>query len=144
MTESSNLATRLGGGLYRRLKSDLATLIYVGPPFYCGWRGTGVIAPIVWWVVVALLAVCSEYRPSPDYDELRSRPIAFGIALVAFVSIYYVARWISPNEDSRKKPLLFSKPATKGQTRPAPRFRYWLLYGKGPVPRFPELSLDDK
>ncbi len=52
---------------------------------------------MLWWVVLAMLALASEYRPSPDYDELKSRPIAFGIALVAFVAIYYVARWLAPN-----------------------------------------------
>jgi hypothetical protein len=74
-----------------------AILLYLGPPFYFGWQGTGVIAPILWWVVLAVLAVCSEYRPGPNYNELKSRPIAFCIALVAFVSIYYVARWPSPS-----------------------------------------------
>jgi hypothetical protein len=51
----------------------------------------------VWWKVFAVLAGLSEYRPDPRYDELRSRPVAFAIALVAFVAIYSVARWLSPN-----------------------------------------------
>ena len=88
MTESSNLAVKM--------KPDLAMLLYLGPPLYFGWQGTGVVAPILWWVVLAVFAVSSEYRPGPNYNELKSRPIAFGIALVAFVSIYYVARWLSP------------------------------------------------
>jgi hypothetical protein len=79
------------------LKADVGFLLYVGPPFFFGWQGTGVIAPIMWWGLLALLAVASEYRPSPDYNELRSRSIAFAIAFVAFVSIYYAARWLSPN-----------------------------------------------
>ncbi len=79
------------------LKTDIGFLIYAGPPFFCGWLGTGLIGPMLWWVVLAMLALASEYRPSPDYDELKSRPIAFGIALVAFVAIYYVARWLAPN-----------------------------------------------
>ena len=74
-----------------------AILLYVGPPFFFGWQGLGVIAPIIWWSVLAVLAVFQEYRPAPNYNELKLRPIAFGIALVAFVSIYYAARWLSPN-----------------------------------------------
>jgi hypothetical protein len=79
------------------LKEDFAILLYFGPPSYCGWRGTGVIGPILWWGILAVFAVSSEYRPGPNHDELKSRPIAFGIALVAFVAIYFVARWLSPN-----------------------------------------------
>jgi hypothetical protein len=45
--------------------------------------------------MLAVGALFSEYRPSPDYNELKSRPIAFAIALVAFVVIYYAARWLS-------------------------------------------------
>jgi hypothetical protein len=97
MTQASNQATRLGDGLSRRLKSDFGILIYFGVPFCCGWQGTGVIVPIMWWGVLAICALFSEYRPSPDYNELKSRPIAFGIALVAFIAIYYVAHWLSPN-----------------------------------------------
>jgi hypothetical protein len=97
MTESSNSALRLGGSLSRRVKSDFAILIYFGVPFYCGWQGTGVVVPIIWWAVLAMCALFSEYWPSPDYNELKSRPIAFAIALVAFVAIYFVARWLSPN-----------------------------------------------
>jgi len=93
MTENSDLGARVAA----QLKRDFAVLLYFGPPFYWGWRGTGVIAPILWWVVLAVLAVFSEYRPGLDYDELKSRSIAFGIASVAFVSIYFVARWLSPN-----------------------------------------------
>ena len=93
MTENSNLEKRV----VTKLKEDFAILLYFGPPFYCGWRGTGVIGPTLWWGVLAMFAVFSEYRPDPDYDELKSRPIAFCIALVAFVAIYYVARWLSPN-----------------------------------------------
>jgi len=70
-------------------------LLYLGPPFAFGWFGTGVSAPIIWWAVLALLSLGSEYRPSPDYNELKMRPIAFVIALVAFVSIYYAARWLA-------------------------------------------------
>lgn len=70
-------------------------LLYLAPPFAFGWFGTGVAAPIVWWAALALMAVATEYRPSPDYDELTSRPIAFGVALVAFVLVYYVARWLA-------------------------------------------------
>ena len=93
MTESSNIAKRLAA----EFRLDLATLLYFGPPFYCGWQGTGVIVPIAWWGILALFALFSEYRPGPDYDEPKSRPIAFGIALVGFVLIYYVARWLSPH-----------------------------------------------
>lgn len=71
-------------------------LLYLGPPFAFGWFGVGVAAPVVWWATLALLALATEYRPTPDYDELRSRPIAFGVALIVFVSIYYVARWLAP------------------------------------------------
>src|SRR5262245_6241910 len=93
MTESSNVGMRLAA----TVKADVAILLYLGPPFFFGWRGTGVIAPMLWWVVLAMLALFSEYRPDPQYNELRSRPIAFGIALVAFLSIYFVARWLSPH-----------------------------------------------
>jgi hypothetical protein len=97
MSENSKPATRLGVVLWGRLKDNFATLMYFGPPFYFGWRGMGVIAPIIWWVILALLAVTSEYRPSPEYNELKSRSIAFGIAFVAFLLTYFVARWLSPN-----------------------------------------------
>ena len=93
MTENSNLGKRLA----TKLKEEVDILLYFGPPFYFGWRGTGVIAPILWWGVLAMFAVFSEYRPDPYYDELKSRPIAFGVALVAFVAIYFAARWLSPN-----------------------------------------------
>ena len=73
----------------------LSYLLYLGPPFFFGWQGMGVIAPILWWVVLAVLAVFSEYRPEPGYQELKSKTIAFAIALVAFVAIYYVARWLA-------------------------------------------------
>ena len=92
MTESTNVGKHLAA----EFKADVAALLYLGPPFYCGWQGTGVIVPILWWGVLAMFALFSEYRSGPDYDELRSRPIAFGIALVAFVSVYYIARWLSP------------------------------------------------
>jgi hypothetical protein len=93
MTGNSNLWNRFTSGL----AGEFSFLIYVGPPFYCGWRGTGVIVPIVWWLVLAGLALFSEYRPHPHYNELKSRSIAFAIALVAFVSLHYIARWLSPN-----------------------------------------------
>jgi hypothetical protein len=93
MTESSNLGKRLA----TKLKENFDILLYFGPPFYFGWRGTGIIAPILWWGVLAVFALSSEYRPDPNYDELKSRPIAFCIGLVAFVAIYFVARWLSPN-----------------------------------------------
>jgi hypothetical protein len=93
MTENANIGTRLAA----RLIPDVSLLLYAGPPFLFGWLGFGVIVPIVWWAVLALGALFSEYRPSPDYNELKSRPIAFAIALVAFVAIYYVARWLAAN-----------------------------------------------
>jgi hypothetical protein len=93
MTESLNVGMRLAA----TLKADVAFLLYLGPPFIFGWYGTRVIAPILWWAVLAMLALFSEYRPDPHYNELRSRPIAFGIALVAFLSIYFAARWLSPH-----------------------------------------------
>lgn len=71
-------------------------LLYLAPPFLLGWFGAGIVTPVVWWVVLAAFAVFSEYRPDPHYNELKSRPIAFGIALVAFVAIYYAARWLAP------------------------------------------------
>ena len=73
----------------------VAMLLYIAPPFAFGWFGAGVAAPIIWWAVLALLSFTTEYRPSPGYNELRSRSIAFAIALVAFVSIYYAARWLA-------------------------------------------------
>ncbi|NWG24635.1 MAG: hypothetical protein HXY30_09550 [Pseudorhodoplanes sp.] len=83
--------------LAAKLKPDASLLLYAGPPFLFGWLGTGVIVPVLWWAALALGALFSEHRPSPDYDELKYRPIAFAIALIAFVAIYYVARWVSPN-----------------------------------------------
>lgn len=73
----------------------MSFLLYFGPPFFFGWQGMGVIAPVLWWVALVMLAVFTEYRPAPDYNEPKSRAIAFGIALVAFVAIYYVARWLA-------------------------------------------------
>ena len=93
MVANSSLGKRLAAAL----KPDLSILLYAGPPFFFGWQGLSVTAPIVWWVILAALALFSEYRPDPGYDELKSRPVAFGIALVVFVAIYYVARWLSPN-----------------------------------------------
>jgi hypothetical protein len=81
--------------LASELKSDIGLLLYLGPPFFFGWQGMGIMAPIAWWLVLAMLAVASEYRPGPNYNELRSRSIAFGVALVAFLSIYFVARLLS-------------------------------------------------
>jgi len=93
MVENPNLGKRFAAAS----KPDLSILLYAGPPFFFGWQGMSVVAPIVWWAILAALALFSEYRPNPNYDELKSRPIGFGIALVAFVSIYFVARWLSPN-----------------------------------------------
>jgi hypothetical protein len=92
MADSSTIGQRLAANL----RSDLSFLLYVGPPFYCGWLGTGVIVPIVWWGVLGMLAVCTEYRPGPNHNELKTKSIAFSITLVVFVSLYYLGRWLAP------------------------------------------------
>lgn len=73
----------------------LSYLVYFGPPFLSGWLGAGVIAPIAWWVFLAAMAIFTEYRPHPGYNELKSQPVAFAIALPTFVATYYVARWLA-------------------------------------------------
>ena len=74
----------------------LSYLVYLAPPVLFGWLGTGVLIPIAWWVFLAVLAFLSEHRPAPGHNEWKSRPIAFVIALPAFVAIYYLARWLAP------------------------------------------------
>jgi hypothetical protein len=79
------------------LTPDLSFVLYAGPPFLFGWFGTGVLVPVLWWLCLAVGALFSEYRPDPHYNELKSRPIAFAVALIAFLAIYGVARWLAPN-----------------------------------------------
>lgn len=93
MTRKSGTAGRLAASL----KADLSSVLYVGPPFLFGWLGTGVLVPILWWLCLAAGALFWEYRPDPHYNELKWRPIAFAVALVAFLAIYFFARWLSPN-----------------------------------------------
>jgi hypothetical protein len=105
MTGHSDAAKRLADAAKRladatmRLaagfRPDLDLLLYAGPPFLFGWWGLSVVAPLLWWSVLAVGALFSEYRPGPDHDELKQRPVAFAIALVAFVAIHYAARWLS-------------------------------------------------
>lgn len=78
------------------LKPDLSLLFYAGPPILFGWVGTGVFVVFLWWTYLAIGAFLQECRPHPHYDEGKRVPIAFGIALVAFIAFYYAARWLAP------------------------------------------------
>jgi hypothetical protein len=76
----------------------IAIIIFIlfnfGPPFYAGFVGGGILAPVGWSIGMAIFAIATGWRAS-GRGTVSSALIGLCFAIVANVPIYLIGRWIS-------------------------------------------------
>jgi hypothetical protein len=65
-----------------------------GWPFWWGYSGKNVLAPILWSIGMAIFAVGTGWR-GPNGGVVKSVLIGAGFAMAVCVPIYFVGRWIA-------------------------------------------------
>lgn len=69
----------------------LFLLLNFGPPFYWGFVGAGILAPLLWSVGMAMFAIGTDWR-APGRGVLGSALLGLCFATLANVSIYFIGR----------------------------------------------------
>ena len=69
----------------------LLLLLNFGPPFYWGFVGAGILAPLLWSVGMATFAIGTDWR-APGRGILGSAFVGMCFAIVANVPIYFIGR----------------------------------------------------
>lgn len=72
----------------------LIALWTFGIPFYFGFKGLNVVAPIIWAIFACGFAVGTGWR-HPNSGLIKSALVGLAFGLLVFVPLYYLGRWFS-------------------------------------------------
>jgi hypothetical protein len=78
----------------KRIAYFLSAIFAFTPPFYSGFIGLGILAPILWAVAATAFAVGTGWRHQ-NAAALKSAVVGLAFCLLVFIPLYFVGRWFS-------------------------------------------------